>query len=87
MPSNLNSAINPQPIFQFLFEVASVIVGYGVLLVIVVGLIYSPIVTVAALLKGKKPDGAYAEVAFWELVALVILLIIAAFHFHVVKWE
>jgi hypothetical protein len=79
-------AIDLQPIVTLLFGVVGVIVGWYLLFVVGFMLIRSPIVTVAALVKGKQPDDDAAWVTFWELVALVIFSIWTLFHFHIVKW-
>jgi hypothetical protein len=80
------SAIDLQPIVGLLLGVVGVIIGLYLFAVVGFMLISAPVVTVAALVKGKRPDEDAAWVAFWELVVLVIFLIWALFHFHVVKW-
>ncbi len=79
-------AIDLQPIVGIIVGVVGIIIGWYLVLVVGAMLIRAPIVTVAALLKGKPLDEDAAWVAFWELVVLVVFLIWAAFHFHIVKW-
>jgi membrane protein DedA with SNARE-associated domain len=79
-------AIDLQPIVGIIVGLVAVIIGWYLLLVVGAILIRAPIVTVAALVKGKALDEDAAWVAFWESVVLVIVLIWALFHFHVVKW-
>lgn len=83
---SLLCAIDLQPIVALLLGIVGVVIGWYLLIVVGAMLIRSPIVTVAALLKGKPLDEDAAWVAFWELVVLVIVIFWALFHFHIVKW-